>query len=124
MPHTADERLRNQLEHKLASHGIRPPCKVVVGVRNGQVTLSGTVQFDYQKRAAAHACRAMSGVKGVVDQIQVAAHKSPWAANPSQWAVHSRTSPSHAAAAGRNGAAAGAGPGQTSHPPASSQTAS
>lgn len=75
----ADERLKTQLEQKLSSHGVRPPCKVTVTVRNGVVTLAGTVQYDHQKRTIAHACRATNGVKHVIDNVQVPPPKPAWA---------------------------------------------
>jgi hypothetical protein len=92
MAQKVDERLKGQLEQKLLSRGLRPPCRVTVAVNNGKVTLAGTVQFEYQKRAAMQTCRAARGVKTVVDNIQVSAHQSPWAANKKEWAV--KTPPS------------------------------
>jgi hypothetical protein len=49
-----------------------------VTVRDGVVTLSGSVQHEYQKRAAVHACRATSGVRMVVDNLQAPGFQNVW----------------------------------------------
>lgn len=82
-----DERLQHQLEQKLVSHGLRPPCRVHVAVRNGVVTISGAVQHDYQKRAAVHACRATSGVRSVIDNLQAPGFHSAWT-SVKEWETH------------------------------------
>jgi osmotically-inducible protein OsmY len=90
MPQKLDERLKGQLEQKLLSRGIRPPCRVTVEVSNGTVTLAGTVQFEYQKRSAVHTCRSSTKVRSVVDNLQVLARQSPWAANKKEWTMAPR----------------------------------
>ena len=78
MARKADERLQQQVQIKLLSHGIRPPCRVTVTVKDGIVTLAGTVQHGFQKRSAVHACRAMTGVKKVVDTLQATGARKVW----------------------------------------------
>lgn len=94
----ADERLKTQLEQKLSSHGVRPPCKVTVTVRNGVVTLAGTVQYDHQKRTIAHACRATNGVKHVIDNVQVPPPKPAWADHKPHVPIPSHAGMGHTAA--------------------------
>lgn len=79
-----DERLQHQLEQKLISHGMRPPCQLHVTVRDGVVTLTGTVQHDYQKRAAVHACRTQTGVRSVINQITAPGFHNVWI-NQKEW---------------------------------------
>ena len=78
MTRKSDEHLQNQVEQKLLAHGIRPPCRVTVVVRNGVVTVSGTVQHDYQRSAVVHACRAMTGVKRIVNNVQAPGFHNVW----------------------------------------------
>ncbi len=45
-------------------------------VRNGQVTLAGTLQRDNQRRAVLRAASGIDGVKQVVDQLKVQIRKT------------------------------------------------
>ena len=51
-----------------------PDEKIEVLVRNGHVTLSGTVDYWYKRGAAAHAIRRLSGVVSVRDRITIEPH--------------------------------------------------
>lgn len=46
-----------------------PANRVTVAVRDGWVTLSGTLNWQYQKDAAARAVRDLTGVRGVTDNV-------------------------------------------------------
>jgi len=75
----------NELEVKLAAERIDPeiardalealknridvPLGVAVTVRNGHVTLSGVVEWMYQKMAAERAVKYLRGVRGVFNQV-------------------------------------------------------
>jgi osmotically-inducible protein OsmY len=75
----------NELEVKLAAERIDPeiaraalealknhadvPLGIAVTVRNGFVTLSGVVEWMYQKIAAERAVKYLRGVKGIFNQI-------------------------------------------------------
>ena len=48
-----------------------PPGRVTVAVGNGWLTLRGTVEWQYQKNAAAGAVKALTGVKGIANEIVV-----------------------------------------------------
>lgn len=48
-----------------------PDDKVMTRVENGWITLSGTVEWKYQKDAAERAVRYLTGVKGVANLIEV-----------------------------------------------------
>lgn len=61
------------LQH-LTQHGFRPPCRIQVTVRNGEVTLSGKIQYQNQRRNAVHTAHAVAGVRRVVDALQVDEH--------------------------------------------------
>ena len=48
-----------------------PEDKVKLSVKDGWVTLEGSVEWFYQKNAAEFAVKYLSGVKGVTDHIEV-----------------------------------------------------
>ena len=66
-----DEVLSQKVSQVLTSRGIRLPCQVRVSVNKGDVTLSGTVQYEVQRRIALHAARGVQGVHRVMDRLQV-----------------------------------------------------
>ena len=49
--------------------------KVQVTVRNGQVTLSGMLQYANQRRPMVSAAGAIEGVRSVIDQLQLKAQE-------------------------------------------------
>ena len=51
-----------------------PKDKVTVAVTNGWVTLAGTVDWEYQRQAAANAIRYLAGVRGVVNTVAIKPH--------------------------------------------------
>lgn len=54
-----------------------PQNRVTVTVSKGWLTLNGTLDWQYQKEAAARAVRDLVGVKGVTNTIVVKAHVQP-----------------------------------------------
>jgi osmotically-inducible protein OsmY len=66
-------RAAEQSLHRL-SH--LPADAIKVTVENGWITLSGAVDWDYQRRTAAGAVRYLMGVKGVSDDIGLKSHAS------------------------------------------------
>ncbi len=48
-----------------------PKSAIKVKVENGWITLSGEVDWEYQRRAAANAVRYLIGVTGVSDQVLI-----------------------------------------------------
>jgi osmotically-inducible protein OsmY len=51
-----------------------PSDKVHVAVSNGWITLTGTVDWQYQRDAAARAVRDLTGVRGVTNNITLKPH--------------------------------------------------
>jgi len=66
-----DQIITQHVNNKLAKGGICTPCRVSVQTKNGDVTLSGTVQYIHQKGAAMKAASGIAGVRRVVDQMSV-----------------------------------------------------
>jgi osmotically-inducible protein OsmY len=60
----------------LKSH-VEVPRGVTVTVRDGFVTLAGTVEWMFQKAAAERAVKYLRGVRGVFDQITIKPSVSP-----------------------------------------------
>jgi osmotically-inducible protein OsmY len=83
----------NELEVKLAQDRIDPdiakdalqalenrvdaPRGITLTVRDGYVSLSGTVEWKYQKEAAARAVRYVRGVRGVFNNIELKPQVAP-----------------------------------------------
>jgi osmotically-inducible protein OsmY len=64
-------------EHVLRWNNLLPGEQVKVLVEHGFVTLSGAVDWQYQRWAAERAIRNLSGVKGVIDNIALAQKPIP-----------------------------------------------
>ena len=63
--------LAQAVANVLAWDSVVPPDRIRVRVENGWVTLEGTVEWQYQKEAAARAVGGLTGVKGVDNLISV-----------------------------------------------------
>lgn len=46
--------------------------------QQGSVTLSGTIQYEYQRHNAVQVTRAVSGVQGVLEKLQVIPTAQHW----------------------------------------------
>jgi osmotically-inducible protein OsmY len=62
--------------HALKNH-IDVPLGLGVTVREGRVTLTGTVEWRYQKEAAERAIRYLRGVRGVFNNIELKPQVAP-----------------------------------------------
>ncbi|MBN2476886.1 MAG: BON domain-containing protein [Pirellulales bacterium] len=69
----SDKTILKKVNQRLARASLGSHSRVTVAVRNGQVTLSGTIQFDHQRRPALKAASGVEGVGGVMDQLRVQA---------------------------------------------------
>ncbi len=72
MATTSDVHLTQAIQAALALEPEVPRDAVRVDVADGFVTLSGTVDWDYQRLAAEHAASEVPGVKSVTNTIVVA----------------------------------------------------
>ena len=61
----------------LESHVSVPSDQIKVTVKNGNVRLEGTVDWEYQKNLAQSAVKKLRGVTGVVNKIEVKPRVSP-----------------------------------------------
>ena len=69
----SDRSVTQQVKNKLTGRGLSTPCNVAVDTRNGEVTLTGSVQHAHQKSTAVQAASAISGVRRVIDRLLVKA---------------------------------------------------
>jgi osmotically-inducible protein OsmY len=58
-------------------HTTVPDDRVTLTVKDGWITLAGTLDWQYQKDAAARAIRDLTGVKAVTNDIRVKPHVQP-----------------------------------------------
>jgi osmotically-inducible protein OsmY len=68
---TADDEIAKRALNIIAWDTTIPNDKMKIKVENGWMTLSGEVEWNYQKTAAADAVHKLSGVLGVSNQISV-----------------------------------------------------
>jgi osmotically-inducible protein OsmY len=76
-----DPMLSQRVTETLSNMGLRAPCRVAVVSNKGNVTLSGTIQYEHQRHIALHAIRAVTGVQRVVDQMRVIPKGQRWQTN-------------------------------------------
>ena len=73
-----DKTIAKQVNQKLARSG-GSQSHVTTTVRNGDVTLTGTLQYEHARRSILNAANGISGVRRVIDQMRVIPKKTSWA---------------------------------------------
>ena len=66
----SDTEIAKAAEHNLRWTNFLPKDQIKVVVRNGNITLSGTVDWEYQRLAAKRVVRDLYGVTGVDNEIR------------------------------------------------------
>jgi osmotically-inducible protein OsmY len=72
---TSDTQIAHRVADSLAWDIQVPDDKIKAAVTNAWVTLTGTVECSYQRDAAARAVRNLAGIRGVTNNIAVAAKR-------------------------------------------------
>ena len=67
----SDTDIAQAVANALQWNTVVPSNRVTVAVSNGWVTLQGTLDWQYQKDAAARAVRDLTGVRGVTNSVSV-----------------------------------------------------
>jgi len=67
----SDKAISQKINQRLARAGLGSGSRMTVTVHNGQVTLSGSIQYETQRRPALRAIDGIDGVRGIADQMQV-----------------------------------------------------
>jgi len=73
---TNDDEIAQRAVNSLHWSAVVPDGKVQVKVQRGWVTLTGTLDWNYQKSGATEAVRNLEGVTGVSNQIDLRSHVS------------------------------------------------
>ncbi|TJW80515.1 MAG: BON domain-containing protein, partial [Mesorhizobium sp.] len=68
---TADDEIAKRAVNAVTWNVSIPRDKVQVKVHDGWITLTGKLEWQYQKNAAAEAVRGLAGVVGVANQIEI-----------------------------------------------------
>jgi len=68
---TADDEIAKRAVNAITWNVSIPRDKVQVKVQDGWITLTGKLEWQYQKNAAAEAVRGLGGVVGVANQIEI-----------------------------------------------------
>ena len=66
-----DPEIARDAVHELESHVSIPADSIKITVKDGWVTLEGTVDWEYQSSVAESAMKKLKGVSGVTNKIQV-----------------------------------------------------
>ena len=66
-----DRTITQQVAQRLTTRGLSSPCRIDVKSKNGEVTLTGTIQYPHQRTAANQAASTAAGVRRVVDHLTV-----------------------------------------------------
>src|SRR6195256_5777201 len=74
-----DPEVARDAVHELESHISIPSDKIKVTVKNGWVTLEGTVDWQFQKTLAESAIKKLKGVIGITNSIELKPKVSPTA---------------------------------------------
>jgi len=74
-----DPSISQRVSQLLSNRGMRPPCQINVQTSKGNVTLSGKIQYEHQRRIVMQTARNVEGVMRVTDQLQVIPQKKHWA---------------------------------------------
>lgn len=73
-PRTSDDELVKRAINMLSWDSVVPSEAIQVTVHNGLVTLTGKVNWQYQKSSAERGIRGLSGVRGVINNIEIEPH--------------------------------------------------
>ena len=72
-----DPEIARDAVHELESHVSIPADRIKVTVKEGRVTLEGTVDWEYQKSLAKSAVKKLTGLTGVTIEIEVRPKVTP-----------------------------------------------
>lgn len=73
----SDTEIAATVEHVLSWNTSIPRDRIKISVEKGWVTLSGELDWDFQRRAAERMIRPLKGVVGIVDNIRLKAMAMP-----------------------------------------------
>ena len=73
-----DKTLLQKVNHRLMQMGSGTRSRFTATVCRGEVTLSGTLQYEMQRSPLVRAASNVAGIRRVIDQLSVAPQKKKW----------------------------------------------
>lgn len=73
-----DKALLQKVNQRVQQTGTGGQSKVNVSVRRGEVTVSGSIQYEMQRQNILRAAGRVAGVRRVVDQLRLQERKQNW----------------------------------------------
>jgi len=73
---TSDKAILKKVNQHLGRMSLGSHSRVTAAVSHGQVTLSGNIQYENQRRPAMKAAASVEGVRGVLDQLRIPPRKA------------------------------------------------
>lgn len=73
-----DKSILQKVNQRLMGIGSGSQRAITAAVNNGDVTLSGSIQFEHQRRNVMRAANTVAGVRRVIDQVKVVPKESKW----------------------------------------------
>ncbi len=67
-----DRTILAKVNQRLSRTGMGATSNVSVTVHNGDVTLTGSLQYEHQRRNILRAAEGVAGVRRVIDHLQIA----------------------------------------------------
>ena len=74
--YVSDKMILKKVNQHLARASLGSHSRVNAAIYNGQVTLSGNLQYENQRRPALKAAGSVDGVRGVLDQLKLLPRKA------------------------------------------------
>ena len=74
----SDKDLAKKITRRLERAGMGSQSGIKLTVRNGQVTLSGSLKYGNQRQPTLTAASGVEGVRTIVDQLQAKPMKKQW----------------------------------------------
>jgi len=74
----SDKSVLQKVNQRLMGIGTGSRNGITAAVSHGDVTVSGSIQFEHQRRNVMRAASGVAGVRRVIDHVQVLPQKSKW----------------------------------------------
>ena len=73
-----DKTLQRSVDQKLTRAAVGLSNKVTAVARNGDVTITGSIEHEYQRRTIVRSIGNLAGVRRVVDNLRLEPKKKTW----------------------------------------------
>ena len=73
-----DKTILKNVNQKIARKGLGGQSKIMATVRNGDVTITGTLAYAHELRSIINAINSVPGIGRVINQLVVETKKKTW----------------------------------------------